>query len=203
MKYGTKRQNAIIRNYTNGKSQGEIARKFNMPVGSVRYILFKNNVEKKQYKPKIINNMSVVQLSYIAGILDGEGCISINKRPDRDYKHGYSFIAAIRVNNTYKELIYWLRDTIGLGTIVSRKADKKTNRQAIYELKIHTQQAQQLLDVITNFLIVKKKQAKIMTEFNRIKGDNIYRNGPLPDNVWKKMNSLYNEIKRLNKRGVQ
>jgi hypothetical protein len=62
-------------------------------------------------------NLSDTDAAYIAGLIDGEGCIT--------YREKYPKVS---IYNTSKELIEWIQKTLGLGTIhldVRRKGKER------------------------------------------------------------------------------
>src|SRR6266516_5145334 len=71
--------------------------------------------------------------AYIAGFLDGEGCISI-AHSNRATGHG-SFRLVIHFTNTYLPVLTWIRDMVGSGAI-NPKARKSSKHKSAWELKI-------------------------------------------------------------------
>lgn len=100
-------------------------------------------------------NTDKIKLSYLAGIIDGEGSISIMKI------RGF-YTLRLRVNNTNFELIDWLKINFG-GFIYL--TDKNGNRNAIKTWEVTSRKAATLLKEIQPLLIVKKEQAKIALSF--------------------------------------
>jgi hypothetical protein len=144
--------------------------------------------------------------AYIAGIVDGEGCISIHRRSDRCYKQGYSFYATLRVSNTNKPLLDWLKRVTGLGAVVENKV--VGNRRPQWEWKVHSQQAGLLLKELYSFLRVKKKQARLVLQFVEFKNKSnpiFKRLGTrgMPLKLWKRQESMYLQARKLNARGLQ
>lgn len=202
MKYTEKIKKQIIYDYINLKPIKDIYIKYNIAETSFRRVLKEKKVKSFRQNPKPLFKLSKEQKAYIAGIVDGEGCIAIDKRTDRDYKHGYSFMATLRVGNTYKRLIDYLNKVTGLGSInFSKKEDIKY--KDYWSWRLHTQQASQLIKVILPYLIVKKKQAKIILKFNQLKKINYGQHGRdgIPDFLWNKQKFFYLKVKKLNQRG--
>ena len=142
------------------------------------------------------------ELAYIAGFVDGEGCISITKRKDKEYKNGCSFYVNLRIVNTDLEILEWIQDILNVGGCIIKRKRIGNNKQC-YELKYGCLQACKGVRLLLPYIKVKKRQAKILLEFQKLKDDNhqIGRNG-VPRERWMKQIKLCEEIQSLNKRGV-
>lgn len=113
---------------------------------------------------KITNTLSPTDAAYIAGIIDGEGTISLSRRHKNENRQ-----LEISVSNTETDLLNYLLKTIGTGRIAKKRtySDKHTpsatymvsNRQALY-----------LLEQITPFLLTyKKRRAElVLSEYLRL-----------------------------------
>lgn len=140
-------------------------------------------------------------LAYIAGMLDGEGCISINKRKDKEYKRGHSFYANLRITNTYLPVLLWIQDQFGgLGSIVEQP--RKENRKRCWQWKVATNQAAAVCKMLLPYLRIKKRQAEILVEFQKLKetSPQCGRAG-VPAGRWVLQEGLRNELLQLNARG--
>jgi hypothetical protein len=101
---------------------------------------------------------NMASLYYLAGIIDGEGCISISKGT---INHRQQSIR-IRVANTNFELIDWLHTQFGGKTNYIKK---KGNRRPQKMWSVLARKAAILLREIQPYLIVKREQAKIALLF--------------------------------------
>jgi len=114
-----------------------------------------------------IQNLTDFEKGYIAGIIDGEGSLIIEKGKNRK-----NFDFCIRITNTSVTVIEWLRRRIG-GNILSRKPTAYKNtlgKKTIYVLTIDRQaDLVKLLTFITPYLIIKRRQAEIMLKLLRAK----------------------------------
>jgi hypothetical protein len=100
--------------------------------------------------------LSKEELSYIAGIIDGEGSISIHY--SKNTLQPYLAIA-----NTNQELILWLKQKIG-GSYYAKKRYKPQHR-VCYILVVKGLRLRMLFEKLLPYLIVKKQHAKIVIEF--------------------------------------
>lgn len=100
-------------------------------------------------------------LAYVAGIIDGEGCIGINNthtagggRGRRKYHH---FLLRVEVASTSQELIKFLHKTFG-GHFTT---GKRPNRKPYYRWGLSSRMAVAFLREVYPFLLIKKPQADI------------------------------------------
>ena len=63
--------------------------------------------------------MTVSEIAYIAGLFDGEGCVTCKKkptkRPDRGGKVYNQWYIRCEISMTDKDIIAWLHETLGFG----------------------------------------------------------------------------------------
>lgn len=108
----------------------------------------------KEYNP--------IHLAYLAGIIDGEGCIHIgyyfNKSQNRSTYH-----TMIQVSNTEKTLIEWLTNNFGGKAALYTKAQTpKNSRQIPYVWKLGGDNLTHICRLILPYMICKKDQIEIM-----------------------------------------
>jgi len=132
---------------------------------------------------------------YIAGIIDGEGCISI-RRVSRKRE---SFVPFVTIVNTSQILLSLLRYTLyldGIRTVLKKRFGK--TRKPIFELEVGSKGCvKRLLDRIIPYLVVKRKQAGVLLEFLKLEHYHID-----PPNIKEKKRALYEKLKELNKKGI-
>lgn len=140
--------------------------------------------------------MTETTKAYIAGFIDGEGCIRISRNKYKSsnvYEYKYGLI--LQVTNTIKEPIFLIQSLYG--GCLYEKQDKRPNRRRTYNLNMTTQNAIKLIEDIFPYLIVKKVQAQIAIEFSHtIK----YSGKALPLNVYAKRQELCFALSELNQR---
>lgn len=114
-----------------------------------------------------LKKISKVDLSYLAGIVDGEGCIWVNRTNGegilKTCKRGYSYRSGLAIAMTSLELLTWVCSIVELGQI--RKYKKiKGCKQA------WSRQASIFLKVLLPFLKLKKPQAENQISFQSSMG---------------------------------
>jgi hypothetical protein len=145
-------------------------------------------------------------LKYVAGIVDGEGCvrISLNKAAIQANKRP-RVTMALTVSNTYKPLLYKLKRQFG-GTIhhVNHASIKHKDS---YNWVLSERAACLLLKKLLPFMFIKKKQAKLAIRLLALK-DKLRRTkkgrpqgAPLTDEEYEQRLVIVQESKALNHRG--
>jgi hypothetical protein len=104
------------------------------------------------------------KIAYLAGIIDGEGSIYIQRRKT---KSGWSYFPRFQVVNTNRKLMEWIKQTFG-GLIY----DKPRNHiQSHWKMQIEWFTTRGLLDhllpLIIPYLVIKREQAEIMIKFRQ------------------------------------
>lgn len=127
---------------------------------------------------------------YLAGVIDAEGCFCISQWKDR---HLLRYGAYLDITSKDRILIQWIVDNFG-GAL--KKISKKMPNGEIgyyYNWRIkNTSHLQKVLDLVSDFLQIKKNQSKVIKEWISISGN-------------KNQNArfkLYEQIKKLKQEGV-
>lgn len=134
------------------------------------------------------------RIAYIAGIIDGEGCIAITRRKLKRVKtNNWYYQPQVIVGNTNRKLVYFCVDCYG-GWIATFKRHNP-NWSTIYHWKITGDEMKCLLSDIIPYLIVKRKQAKLVLLFPKYQ-----RNGrkERTDTEKQEQENLWFRIKKLN-----
>lgn len=132
-----------------------------------------------------------IALAYCAGIIDGEGCISIGKRSrvrhnnlgHNQYENGiverkdsYYLDYKLNIIVVQKERILcdWLKGNFG-GSIGIVRRDRPDRIDTYYRWVIGTNQSTQLLKKIKFYLVIKRQQAEDAIEFGKHMNRNLYK----------------------------
>jgi hypothetical protein len=144
-------------------------------------------------------------LGYLAGIIDGEGCIGITsaKGPaSRNTSHALR----LYVTSTSEELMVWLIDTFGAGRRVSRN-EKPGKWATRYDWVVYGHQAEQLLRTVLPHLVIKQAQARLALEFRSLSREQkpyAHKRGGAPaldESVVIEREELKRQMSILNRRG--
>ena len=105
-----------------------------------------------------MGSQSKINLSYIAGFLDGDGSLmlQIKKRKDCKLKRRFMCTICFYQDSRHEKSLYWIRRTLGIG-YVCRRNDGMT------ELRINGfKQVKDILESLMPFVRFKKEQAKAL-----------------------------------------
>ncbi len=101
------------------------------------------------------------ELGYIAGIIDGEGTIHINRSKGRNGEVNYLYDLIVAVSNCDKRMIDYLFYKFK-GSV---SKDKRPFRRTCFRWLICSKQAEIFLAIIYPYLICKKEEVDIAMEF--------------------------------------
>jgi len=133
-------------------------------------------------------------LAYIAGIIDGEGCITINVTKNDSFRsRSIQHILKVIVRMVEEEAIIFLRNKFG-GSISIQKPSKGRIR-FVYQWTLCGKYASSFLAKILPYLKVKANQAKVGINFQA--GFPKQRH-PLSQEEFTRRNFLYNQMRELN-----
>ena len=134
-------------------------------------------------------NMEVIRRVQLACYLDTEGCISL-------HRDNSSLTPYIDFGNTSKKLVAkFMVLSNAQGSFEQRKV--KGNQKELFRFRIFAlEQVAHLLEEITPFLNLKKRQGELLLEYCTIRLSNYHK--PLGKREWE----IFQELKILNKRGI-
>jgi hypothetical protein len=138
--------------------------------------------------------LSEIELNFIAGIVDGEGTISISKRTYRDTDYSTSVV----ISNTNLDLLKYVRNITKLGNLrVSRNSRENYKKQ--YELMLRRYEYKKFLIPILSYLVIKTRQAELVLQYISLRKAS--RGHSLTDEEIEIRENIYREIKSLNRKG--
>jgi len=147
--------------------------------------------EKRTLLYKSLWHLPPVELAYIAGLLDGEGCITIaagfRNRNNPNWNPEYAL--HVSVSNQFLPALEYLKSATGLGSI---HHDRGHN----FKWQISCQQAAEFLKYLRPHLIIKAKQADIAIKFQSLLS--VWTHRTLTDSQTQERSELKQEIMRLN-----
>ena len=138
-----------------------------------------------------LSNISQEFFIWLAGFIDGEGCLQleINNKTGRIHSRLY-------IVNTKASVIQYIKNTINHGTIMVRKPQKAIHKTSYAFAIMGTQKLSSLLQVLLPHFRVKAEQAKILIEWaekRKLRPNQPYNAEEMV---------LYDRLKQLNKKGV-
>ena len=124
----------------------------------------KQKNKRQEDKRLQINELSKEDAAYIAGIVDGEGSLNLNRVHSNDPNRKATYSIRMRITNTFPGLLDWIGLKVGYGSIGQLKKYKIHYKQA-YEWILNGRRAVVLLKQLYPYLKVKKLQADVIFEY--------------------------------------
>ena len=142
---------------------------------------------------------------YIAGLFDGEGCVSLCYSKIRPWKKnpskmvlGFKFV--IGLCNTFGPVLYRLQEQFGGDISTSFHGNKVRNLKPVYAWKITGTEAQRkFLLTIEPFSIIKLRQVELGLSYLETKVGSGKR---LTPDAWNRRIELFKEFREANMRGT-
>ncbi|MFC0268574.1 LAGLIDADG family homing endonuclease [Kushneria aurantia] len=147
-------------------------------------------------------DQTAIQISYLAGILDADGSISISKmKAGAQRTTAPRYVLTINVVNTSRELMEWLVEAFSGRYKVRRKA--QGNHRATYDWWFNNGKALPLLKTVEPYLLIKKERVLLAIEFLEgwvtIHGG---RGSKTPVEEVERREAFYQKMKQLNRTGL-
>jgi len=119
-----------------------------------------------------MNKLTDTEKAYLAGFLDGDGCINIAIRQGRSAITPSHYLQVIFSQCNEEFLVRW-HDKVGIGSVHKnaplRNPLLKENKH-LWHWRIYDRQAEAILLMIRDYLDIKKGQADIALKFMQTKG---------------------------------
>ena len=103
-----------------------------------------------------IRELSVAEASYLAGLVDGEGTITLSRRHARDQRQ-----LVLSISNTEPRILNWVRETVGAGKITRKRAVSAAHATGL-TFAICNRQALSLIKHICPFLQSYKRERALL-----------------------------------------
>lgn len=151
------------------------------------------------YQPDI----SPVDAAYLAGLIDGEGCIAVTatntNKSAKQCKRGLQYRGMLSVRMVDRSAIEWAHQITGLGSIRPYKA-AGPNRRSGFTWTCWSKEAAIIAATVLPYLKVKRAQAENIISFQSI----MRKPGTkgLTDEEWEMRERHRQTSYRLNKRGA-
>lgn len=132
--------------------------------------------------------MTEIEKAYIAGIIDGEGSIMLQRIHKNEYPS-----PCVSIASTSLELLEWIKFSIGKGKIISKKNYNPEIHKDCYSYILRRNDAINLIQEIYPYLIInsKKNRAQLIIEKYKLLTP---RNGRYSDEMIKAKENFYNEF---------
>jgi len=146
------------------------------------------------------SSISHDDIVYAAGMLDGEGYVSVKKSfTSRDPNWSTHYRIYVSVANTYEPVILWFKNKFGGSIKYAQRGRVEIGHKPCYSWVISAKAAVLFLKLVRPYLIIKKEQADFCMAFQ----DTVTRTGfRLSEDVLARREELYQNVKALNKKGI-
>ncbi len=145
-----------------------------------------------------MKNLSETQKAYIAGFIDGEGCITISRNKSKSKAWEFDFHPRILVTNSDIDVIFFLHDLTGIGCVYRYEKAWQSKWKPIHRWQISTNEAINLINAIMPYLHIKKEVAELVLSFPFHKYGGVSRTIEL----YKEQVLVHAKVTEKNKRGI-
>lgn len=110
-----------------------------------------------------------IRYAYLAGFIDGEGCIRITKTKIQDAarRRTHAYFLWMTAANTCEAVIRAIREEFGGDVADTRKYKKNPNWANSWRWRITGPRCAKIIERMLPFLIVKRNEALVALEFQR------------------------------------
>jgi DNA-binding CsgD family transcriptional regulator len=200
-KWWTEEEEERLRELLKKHSLSEIARLLGRTKSSVATKVWELGLATEHYNglrnaSNVNTNVPEWVRGYVAGLLDGEGVVSIVSTRRKDRKNGM-WKPIVDITNTCKEALEFIIKQIG-GFRFSTKKGVMTphSRKPVYRIMlVRHKDVLEFLEMVMPYLIIKRRQAELVVEFCKSR---LAKPNHAPYDEREK--EIIAEVKRLNKR---
>lgn len=153
--------------------------------------------------------MNKTYLAYIAGFVDGEGCVTLSRIYRKDMRNNNpKFVESVWGNvqigmahiPKQAELLKEFRDKFG--GYYAEFTSKGVNQKDTLFWRLTSHKASEFLKIILPYLRVKHRQAEIVIRMQELTKNNRGKKTNPSEEEMQERQNLINEIRILNKRGL-
>ena len=143
-----------------------------------------------------------IDLAYMAGIIDGEGCFFITKVPKKE-GDGYvseHYRGLLKIENTDKILLDWLEITFsGTRSATTRSTSSRQFQREVFSWVATGDRLLDLCEQLLPYLVIKKKHCENMIKFRKTYTNQIGSNKISDENLSIRQECL-EQSRKLNSR---
>jgi hypothetical protein len=174
------------------KTVAEMAAELNRHFQSVQSFMQANEIYQLRNTVKRQNELPMaklpeLELAYLAGIVDGEGTITVARRFNKKLNKTY-YQPLLTVCNTSTLLRNWLHQR-GFSSILSTS----TGGKPCWKMSLGGPGVSRACQVMLPYLVIKEQQAVLVMDFVKRRSEQAFRTKPTPQ-----MLLIYQDLRRLN-----
>lgn len=151
----------------------------------------------KSWVPNVFTDkvMQVAEAAYVAGFLDGEGCIGLWQEQYPKNRTGIRFNPSCSISGTELDTLLAIRTMMGNGRISGEAG--RPRRKTCYRLMLAANQIRRVLPQLMPYLILKRGRAELLLEYLDI----VEERGRQAPWELRRVGQIVEELARLNRRG--
>ena len=138
-----------------------------------------------------MNKLTQARWAYLAGFLDGDGCITITTKNQRR-----TYCIEVRYSQTNGPFLQHLRDLVGIGSVY-QTSKPKGNHSARFQWVFASGKAEEFLRAIFPFLVLKKDQAEIALKLAELMRQQRAKSYRLTEEAIEKREKIRQELRQL------
>jgi hypothetical protein len=142
-------------------------------------------------------NWIMVDIGYVAGLVDGEGTVTITQQT-KYKKQTSQYRTWVYIVNTYKPLIELLKRDLGGSTDVNydRKRITALRKKPLHRWRVMSHSdVKKILEMVLPYLVVKRRQAELVLQFVKSR-----QSRPQNTPYTEEETALYKQVRALNAR---
>ena len=142
--------------------------------------------------------LSAVDAAYIAGLVDGEGTLSIWRESQPENKTGFKSVITFTIAQANQPFLEDIREILGNGRIYSTGRVKNPKHKKCFQLGFKRHQTRWILPQLIPYLRIKRRQAELVMQCL----DTLDRSSRRDGDAHAERAALYHECHALNQRGI-
>ena len=143
-----------------------------------------------------------LDIRYLAGLMDGEGCIAIRLRKDMPKNPRNSYMLVVQISMTHEGVISAIKKSAG-GAMSEIKWHRRMSNRPAYQWRLYSNAAAEFLEKCLPYLIVKKDEALLGISFQKHMNEYLNKTRSLTqerqEEVWAYRESVYWTMRNLKK----
>jgi hypothetical protein len=139
----------------------------------------------------VVAKVADVVYAYIAGIIDGEGSITVNHRQHQQP------VVRVSVANTDERIMILLKSVFG-GSVYIQNPSRSSKHKICYGWEVSAKKAEYCLQAVLSYLLIKRDRAEIALSIRKL---SYSRNGYMESKDQSERWRLVEQLQVLNKLG--
>lgn len=141
--------------------------------------------------------MTEIQKAWLAGFIDGEGCIGVYKQRSENRVHPLAYGVRICAVNTNSEVIEYIKTLVGCGcAFMYKKPPKNPKWRPVHRWQSQGETARDVIRQILPYLKVKRAIAELVLTMP------ICSKAGRSESDVSEQTRIFDEAKKMNRRGV-